>query len=220
MVSPHPRSRGFTLIELLTVITIIALLAALVFAGSQKMISSADSVGCLNNLRQIGVAVTLYAGDHQGSLPGPCDNSIRTTYRINNNDFGAFLAPYWNLPPADTVTRNAPVLMCPAWKRRMKASDGKCYWNPPRIKGYYNADGSPKYFPFKGAPDSPLRIQTLLSITNFMASKQWMIQDFDQINNSQVAMPGQAATPVHGSIRNVLFFDNHVESVPASTVFN
>lgn len=220
MFSPAARTKGFTLIELLAVVSIIAILASLVFAGSRKIITSADSVGCLNNLRQIGAAVTLYAGEHQGSLPGPCDNSIRTTYRVNNNDFGAFLAPYWNLPPADTVTRDAPALMCPAWKRQIKAADGKCYWNPPRIKGYYNADGSPKYFPFKGAPDSPLRLQTILSIPGLMASKQWMIQDFDQINNSQVAMPGQAAAPVHGSIRNVLFFDCHVESVPVSTVLN
>ena len=221
MFSPATRKCGFTLIELLVVISIIAILAALLLAGSQKMIASADNVGCLNNLRQIGVAVTMYAGEHQGLLPGPCDNSIRSTYRINNNDFGAFLAPYWNLPPADTVTRDAPALMCPAWKRQVKAAtEARCYWNPARIKGYYETNGLPTYFPFKGGSNSPMRMQAILSIPNLMISKQWMIQDYDQINNSQGVVPGQAATPVHGSVRNVLFFDCHAESVPVSTVLN
>lgn len=216
-------SKGFTLIELLSVIAIIAILAALGIAGSKRAIASADSVRCLSNLRQIGSAIALYGGDNQGLIPGQCDNSIRTTYRINNGDLGAFLAPYWGLPAADTVTRNAAPLMCPAWKSKMKAADGKCYWSPFRLKGFYNPDNPSGYFsPFgKGQPDGkPLRMQAILSITNFMASKQWMIQDFDQINGSGLAMPGQSATPVHGSVRNVLFFDYHAESVPVSTILN
>jgi len=216
MFSPDTDNKGFTLIELLIVVAIIGILVALAFPGSQKMIASADKVRCINNLRQIGTAISLYGGDNQGSLPGPCDNSIRTTYRINNNDLGAFLAPYWNLPPADTVTRDAPPLMCPAWKRKVNATGGKCYWNPARIKGYYDANGLPMYCPFKGGSNSPMRMQAVLSIPGFVASKQWMIQDFDQGNYTQAVVPGQAATPVHDSVRNVLFFDLHVESVPTT----
>lgn len=223
MFSPDTRSQGFTLIELLVVIAIVAILAALGITSSKKAISSADNVRCIANLRQIGSAIALYGGDNQGLLPGQCDNSIRTTYRINNGDLGAFLAPYWGLPAADTVTRDAAPLMCPAWKKSMKAADGKCYWSPFRFKGFYNSDNPSGYYsPFgKGQPDGkPLRMQAILSISGFAASRQWMIQDFDGVNGSGLAMPGQSATPVHGSVRNVLFFDFHAESIPVSTILN
>jgi prepilin-type processing-associated H-X9-DG protein len=65
-----------------------------------------------------------------------------------------------------------------------------------------------------------MRMQVILSIPDLMASKQWMIQDYDMINSPQVGTPGQAPTPVHGNVRNVLFFDLHAESVPASTILN
>ena len=68
--SPHPRLRsGFTLIELLVVIAIIAILAALITPALSKAKSKADSISCLNNIRQLGVALSLYAGDHEGSYP-------------------------------------------------------------------------------------------------------------------------------------------------------
>ncbi len=217
------KPKAFTLIELLAVIAIIAILATLGVVGSKKAMASADNVRCLSNLRQIGAAISLYGGDNQGALPGQCDNSIRTTYRINNGDLGAFIAPYLGLLAADTVTRDATSLMCPAWKNKMKAADGKCYWSPFRLKGFYNPDNPSGYFsPFgKGQPDGkPLRMQTILSIPGFAASRQWMIQDFDMVNGSGLEMPGQSSTPVHGSVRNVIFFDFHAESVPVSTVLN
>ena len=211
---------GFTLVELLATITIIAVLVGLGTVGYMKAIDSADSVRCLANMRAVGVGISMYCADHQGFLPGQCDNSIRHTYRINNNDLGAFLAPYWNLPPADTITRDAPALMCPAWKRKVNVAGGKCYLNPSGIKGYYNADGTRKYCPFKGNSDSPMRMLAILSIPGLMASQQWMVQDFDQVNCVTINITGQAATPVHGSVRNVLFFDLHAEAVPATTILN
>lgn len=65
---PRPR-QGFTLIELLVVISIIALLIALVLPVLRSAREAARTAGCLNNQRQIGVAMHVYAADHQDRLP-------------------------------------------------------------------------------------------------------------------------------------------------------
>lgn len=63
------RPKGFTLIELLVVIALIAMLAALLLPGLSKAQAASRKAKCLNNLRQMGLAMLMYADEHDGVIP-------------------------------------------------------------------------------------------------------------------------------------------------------
>jgi len=64
---------GFTLVELLVVVTIVALLAALLVPALMKAKEQGRSSVCKNNMRQLGLAMVLYADDNGDFLPWPGD---------------------------------------------------------------------------------------------------------------------------------------------------
>jgi prepilin-type N-terminal cleavage/methylation domain-containing protein len=62
-------TRAFTLIELLVVIAIIGILASLLLPALGRSKEQAHKATCLNNLRQMGISIKLYADDQQGKFP-------------------------------------------------------------------------------------------------------------------------------------------------------
>jgi prepilin-type N-terminal cleavage/methylation domain-containing protein/prepilin-type processing-associated H-X9-DG protein len=62
--------RGFTLIELLVVIAIIAILAAILVPVFNKAREKARQTSCVSNLKQMSLAVLMYAQDYDETFPG------------------------------------------------------------------------------------------------------------------------------------------------------
>src|ERR1022692_633173 len=101
----HPREEAFTLIELLVVIAIIAILASMLLPALARAKLEAKDVACLNNLKQAGLGIRLWASDQGDLYPWNVPMSVGGAQATHN----------WvdNLRACSNQIVNTKILVCP-----------------------------------------------------------------------------------------------------------
>jgi prepilin-type N-terminal cleavage/methylation domain-containing protein/prepilin-type processing-associated H-X9-DG protein len=113
-MSRTPRRSAFSLIELLVVIAIIAILVALIVAGAQRARTAAQKVYCVNNLREIGVALHSYHSI-KAKYPSGYSTATNTTWMFA-------IAPYMEHAHVTSPAFVIRQYTCPADTRVFQAS--------------------------------------------------------------------------------------------------
>lgn len=214
---PTNRRYAFTLSELLFVIAIIILLVSLAIPGLSKANMACKRMVCSSNLKQIGIGISLYAIDHDNTLPlavDPAYGDQRAWLGYTIWTYVGYKSSAFNFPDNDLqgnagLDRN--IFQCPVTK----------HWPKSKIRSIrmtqatygvgnlcsYAMNNAPSYV-YYGTPYTPCRVSQIVN-----PGVTAIVLEQDENPSNQWLYNGAWGLIPHNGTCNVLFVDGHVSNL-------
>ncbi len=227
--------RAFTLIELLVVIAIIAILMAVMMPALQRVKQQAQEITCRSNLRQYGLAQSMYVDDFDGCFPNAWTSLVKTEYpvagyerycRWHDPRYPAD-GPFWRYLPAPKSH------LCPTFKTLAKTM-GHLHPNHDSsipIVPYYSYSMNAFLGPgnragSEGATKLSDVTRTRSEVFFFGEENMWLRPGCQQVLNDNALCPdetdwfgtfhGAKKGDWNGGTANAVFVDGHVDKVTSA----
>jgi len=215
--SPHrPAHSGFTLIELLAVITVIGVLAALIFTGVNSALQAARATESMSNLRAISQAFFAYANENEGKFPA--------TGEFDFAGGGGWVGGFW----PDRLVAGGYISV-PDYRRGEDDQDG-VFWDPAEENHHNISDYGPNQNIIPHSRPVPSVNMILNPATTMLICEarswgpdgirgSWWLKSDQWIQMAPGQPQGGSPLPSrHGDTVHMVFCDGHVQAVSVERV--